>query len=121
MLDAHGVLVTTRRVVCGGATYSVANITSVAVNRTEGSIAWALTGCLFGLFLALCTGMVANWIGVFVGACFMAAGGYGIATRGVTHAVTIRTAGGEAQAFVSANEAEVREVANAVGQAISTR
>ncbi len=105
--------VTSTRVVLGGKTYALSNITSVALGKKTGSILppfgliavgaiiAAIVGGSFGNFIA-----IAAIVGGFVWLVYVIAKPY--------YVVKIGSASGETDVFHSKNQAEIQEIVNAI-------
>lgn len=122
------VVVSNTRVVVGGTTYALANLTSVSKHvvspKTSGQLALAATGAM----IALC-GFFYWLIEKVRGCLFLVLLGAGVTIWAVlaskrvkpTFAVQIQISSGQAQALESPNESLIDRVVEAISQAITLR
>jgi hypothetical protein len=116
LFENGAIKITPARVVNGGATYAVANITSVKAQKDNDGRIYGVVAAIFGLVLAL-TGTT---LGIALGAV-MLLGGVLLAIFGTYTEVVITTGAAEQKAFRSRDEKTALEVASAINLAIMKR
>lgn len=107
--DGAGVRVTSARIITGGQTYALRNVTSVRGSRDPVRRTGVKVGAAVGLFVAL----VSPYLG---GVVIVGAVAWGFLGR-QSH-VVITTASGEARALSSSDQAFVARIVEAINNAI---
>jgi len=118
-----GVTVTNARAILGNETYVVANITSVSAFETGPNRAIPLIIALVGLIIGLCSFSIGFRfsLGVIVGILIIAVAGYVFFTAKPSYVVRIKSASGEADAYMSKDKTLVERIATALNTAIVRR
>jgi len=122
--DQADIKITNLRAVFGAKTYSISNITSVEAQKIEPS------GCLVGglmllgfpmiffSILSLIDGNSESWGVLIMGVLFAGAGLAGYRAQKPSYAVKLTTAAGEVKACTSDDESSIREIVEALNNAI---
>ena len=121
LLARDGVKVTNSRFIVGGETYAMSGITSVSSVEVRPSRGRPMILCVFAV-LATVAGLArSSGLEVAVGLLALGAGGFWLYGQSALYSVELRTAAGEVTALTSNSEQRIREVVDAVNEAIVSR
>lgn len=121
-LRSQTVLVTNTRAVLNGATYSMANVTSVRSLRIAPSATWPLITLVAGLGMLIIGGIVnRDRTAGIVGLLLLALDGWLLWRMDFKYVLIIGSAGGEKHAMVSNNRNDILSIVDAVTKAIICR
>jgi hypothetical protein len=123
LLPSEGILVANTRVVLGSATYPLANITSVSLEKIPRTLTTGIVILLVGALLVLCsfTGKEVQVWSLVVGGLVAVLGGFALYGAKDQYSVSISTAAGQQRALQSANEESIKKVVTAINEAIVSR
>jgi len=121
----NAVAVTNTRVIIGGTTYALRNITSVEMAFTPPRIGWPILFLLFGLFILLAAFMSLNGntparVGVYILSGAMIGGAFlWVCSAKTMYHVGLSSASGEIHALTSKNKAYIERVVLSINEAIA--
>lgn len=121
LLSEHGVQVTTARLVAGGQTYALRNITSVRMTA-GGSMTWAVLWIAFAVLLL--AGTVTSGQGQEGGVlAFIVFGtlGAGLWWRARTRRIVVHSSGSDQVAYSTRDRAHAERILQALNDAIGRR
>jgi hypothetical protein len=118
--------ITNLRAVFHTKTYAISNITSVDSQRIEASGCAPAFLVILGIFLALFgigaatgrNGDAGDIVMIIIGAVMVFGGAYVSRTAKPTYAVNLTTAAGEVKAYTSADETTIKNIVEALNNAI---
>jgi hypothetical protein len=117
------VTITNARAVLGSKTYSMANITSVAMGEKPANVTPGIVVAVIGLAIAACSAAAgSNASGGIIFGVLVLVGGIALAVMAKSsYIVRIGSAGGETDGLVSNDKEYIQKIVNAVNEAIIKR
>lgn len=117
-LNQGNVVVTNTRVVIGGKTYAMTNVTSVSMAKQSSSILPPVIAITVGVIIAA---IVGGTFGNIIAVASIIGGLVLLFTRKPNYVVKIGSASGESDALISNDQDYVQKIVNALNQAIVSR
>lgn len=116
------VQISNARVVLGGTTYAMANITSVAMAEQPASKLPGIIAAVVGALIALCSiGARSGIGGLIFGLLIVGVGAYMLINAKPQYIVRLGSASGETNGLSSPDRAYIQQVVSAINQAIVKR
>lgn len=116
------VLITNARVVLGGKTYSMANVTSVAIGTAPANNKPAIAVLVVGALMAACSmGSSQGIVGVIFGLILAGVGIYLLTQAKPNYVVRLGSSSGESDGLISRDRGYIEKIVKAINDAIIRR
>ena len=119
--DEKGVRITPTRFIYGSTTYSMANITSVKVERTGPNRTVGIVLTIFGAVILIISGVFEVWPVAIIGMGMLAGGIAAMVAAKPKYHLRITSAAGESEPIKDKDEKYINQVAMAVNEALIKR